>query len=310
MSSRRALRLPALLLAGGAVLGGCAAGGVAEHAAAEVSVDWKSLSYAAAGCATRDEWVADGLPGESWDELTVAASRADVTGDGTSEVLVVVGCPSAASEPGESVAVFDLSHGEPAVLGLLGEGIPFQGAAVATGDGAVIVSGRAAQDDDPACCPAHWASVTYDWTGSTFALADQVGVRTTRPVVPGDLADGDHVGVLRAVTADTVYLDLVDWFEGADAAAACAADGVQHDGVELCNDYYVRDTDDQVVSLPVRPGARASYVDPYTTEQVGVATVAALEGTSAVSDGSGAVTYVRVTVAGGAVTRVAGVYVP
>jgi hypothetical protein len=310
MSSRRALRLPALLLAGGAVLGGCATGGAGKPDVPELTLDWKALSYGAADCASRAEWVADGLPGQSWDESTVATSRADVTGDGTSEVFVVVACPSGVSEPGESIAVFDVSRGEPAVLGVLGEGIPFQGATVSTKGKAVSVAGLAPEDADPTCCPGHWATVTYDWTGSGFALAEQVTVLTTRPVVAGDLADGEHVGLLRAVTADTAYVDLVEWFEGADAAAACAADGVQDNGWEQCGAYHVRDADDQVINLPVRSGAVASYVDTFSAQDVGVPSAAALVGTSAVSDAAGESAYVRVTVAGGAVTGLAEIYLP
>jgi hypothetical protein len=310
MPSRRALRLPALLLAGGAVLGGCATSGPGQSAAPDVSPDWKVLAYTAAGCASRTAWVADGLPAASWDELTVATSRADLTGDGTAEVLVVAACPSAVSEPGEGVVVFDVARGEPTALGVLGEGIAFQGATVTTDGAALTVSGRAPTAGDPTCCPDHWASVSYDWSGSAFLLAEQVAVRTSLPVVAAGVTDGQHVGVLRAVTADTVYVDLVEWFEGADAAAACVADGVPDNGWEQCSDYHVRDVDDRVSALPVRPGAPASYVDPWSAEAVDVRSVAALAGTAAVSDVADEDTYVRLTVTGGQVTAVAGIYVP
>ncbi|MGY1743838.1 MULTISPECIES: hypothetical protein [unclassified Blastococcus] len=314
MPSRRASRLPALLLAGGAALAGCATGGTATeapgHAAPDVSPDWKALSYAAAGCATRAEWVADGLPAAGWDDAAVPTSTADVTGDGTADVLALVACPSAASEPGQGLVVFDVSRGEPAALGVLGEGIAFQGAKVSPGDRTLTLAGPAAAGADPTCCPGHWASVTYTWTGSAFVLADRLGVLTSRPVVDADLADGEHVGVLRAVTADRVYVDLVEWFEGAEASAACAADGVHDNGWEQCSAYYARDVDDEVSALPVRPGAAASYVDPWTAEHVAVPSVAALAGTDAVSDAPGEHAYVRLTVSGGQVVEVAGVYVP
>ncbi len=310
MPSRRALRLPALLLAGGAALGGCATGTSGQADVPTLSLDWKTLTFSAAGCPSRDAWIADGLPAQGWDEAAVATSRADLTGDGTDEVVAVAACASAASEPGQGVVVFDVSRGEPAALGVLGEGIPFQGATVTTDGGSLTVAGPAPAGDDPTCCPDHWASLTYDWTGSVFVLADQVSVRTTRPVVAGDLADGQHVGVLRAVTPDTVYVDLVEWFEGADAAAACAADGVHDNGWEQCGAYHARDVDDEVSSLPVRAGASASYVDIWTAEEVAVPSVAALAGTSAVSDSADEYSYVRLTVAGGEVTAVAGIYVP
>ncbi|WP_029431585.1 hypothetical protein [Blastococcus sp. URHD0036] len=311
MPSRRAPRLPALLLAGGAVLGGCTTG-VSGQATdvPDVSPDWKSLAYGAAGCASRADWVADGLPAASWDELTVATSRADLTGDGTDEVLVLAACPSAVSEPGQDVVVFDVSRGEPAALDVLGEGIPFFDAALTTGAGTLTVTGRAAGSDDPTCCPGHWASVTYDWTGTGFRLDEQISVRTTQPVVADRLSDGRHVGFLRAVTADAVYVDLVDWFEGPAAAAACAEDGVADNGWEQCSAYYARDVDDRVTAVPVRSGADASYVDPWTAEEVGVASVAALAGTAAVSDDAGEHSYMRLTVAGGEVVSVEGVYVP
>lgn len=312
MPTRRALRLPALLLAGGAALGGCAVGGqagTAEPGTPDLALDWKALAYGAADCASRDEWVADGLPAADWDGRTVTSSTADLTGDGTAEVVVVAACPSAASEPGEGVVVLDVSRGEPVTLGVLGEGVAFQGATVSARDRSLTVSGPAAAGADPTCCPAHWASLTYSWTGSAFVLAEEVAVPTTRPVAAADLPDGEHVGFVRAVTDGAVYLDPVEWFEGADAAAACAADGVADNGWEQCSAYHARDVDDQVVVLPVRAGAAASYVDPWTAEVVEVDSVAELAGTPAVS-APGEHAYVRLTVAGGEVTAVAGVYVP
>lgn len=312
MPSRRALRLPALLLAGGAVLGGCATSGQVEASHSrtpDLALDWKALAYGAAGCASRDEWVADGLPAADWDERTVATSTADLTGDGTAEVLVVAACPSVASEPGERVVVLDVSRGEPATLGVLGEGIAFQGATAGTHGRSLTVAGPAAAGADPTCCPGHWASLTYSWSGSAFVLAEEVAVPTGHPVVAADLPDGEHVGLVRAVTGSAVYVDLVEWFEGAEAAAACAADGVADNGWEQCSAYYARDVDDRVGVLPVRVGAPASYVDPWTAEVVEVASVAELAGTPAVS-GPGEHAYVRLTVAGGEVTALAGVYVP
>ena len=310
MPTRRAPRLTALLLAGGAVLGGCATGGAGESGGPDVSPDWKALAYVAAGCASRDEWLADGLPAGEWDGPAVRTSTTDLTGDGTAEMLVVAACPSAASEPGEVVVVLDVSRGEPATVAVLGEGIAFRGATVSAAGGSVTVSGAATAGGDPTCCPGHWASVRYAWAGSAFVLAERVAVPTTSPVAAADLPDGEHVGVVRALTADTVYVDLVEWFEGADAAAACAADGVHDNGWEQCGVYHVRDADDRVSALPVRPGASASYVDPWTAESVDVPSVAALAGTPAVSDAPGSSSYVRLTVAGGEVTGLAGVYVP
>jgi hypothetical protein len=311
MPSRRAPRLPALLLAGGAVLGGCTTG-VSGQAidVPDVSPDWKSLAYGAAGCASRADWIADGLPAASWDELIVTPSRADLTGDGTDEVLVLAACPSAVTEPGQDVVVFDVSRGEPATLDVLGEGIRFFDATLSTDGGTLTVAGRAAGSDDPTCCPGHWASVTYDWTGTAFRLDEQLAVRTTQPVVADRLSDGRYVGVVRAVTDDTVYVDLVDWFEGPAAAAACAEDGVHDNGWEQCSAYYARDVDDRVTVVPVRAGAAASYIDPWSADEVDVASVAALAGTDAVSDDADEHSYMRLTVAGGEVVSIAGIYVP
>ncbi|WP_409331940.1 hypothetical protein [Trujillonella humicola] len=307
MPTRRALRLPALLLAGGAVLSGCATAG--QPAGPELAPDWKAAAYDATGCASRAAWVADGLPAADWDASTVSTSTADVTGDATAEVLVVTACPSAASEPGESVVVLDVGRGEPVALAVLGEGVAFQGATVRADGRSLTVAGPAAAGADPTCCPGHWASLTYAWTGSAFVLAEQVAVPTTRPVLAAQLPDGEHVGLVRAVTGGAVYVDPVEWFEGPDAAAACAADGVHDNGWEQCSAYHARDVDDEVVVLPVRAGAPASYVDPWTGGTVEVASVAELAGTPAVS-APGEHAYVRLTVAGGEVTALAGIYVP
>lgn len=187
-----------LLLAGcGTGPGRVAAGGATPPstvpvavpvADATAAVDWKTAAYLALGCASREEWVAGGLPADAWDAGTVLRTAADVTGDGTDEVLVQAACPTAASTPPDHVVVLAGTAGSPTVLGVLGDDLFHPQATVTTAGATVTLSGPTVAGDDPTCCPAHRGSVTYAWDGDRFVVR-------TLAEVPGEGADDGTAAV-------------------------------------------------------------------------------------------------------------------
>jgi hypothetical protein len=279
----------------------------ADDAAAR---DWKSAAYRAVGCSTRAAWVSEGLPADAWDGAAVRTTSTDVTGDGTDEVLVQLTCPAAVSTPADHVVVFAGTGGEPTLLGVLGDDLFFPQADVTTDGATVSLSGPTVADDDPYCCPGHRGTVTYAWDGTRFVVASRSEVPGTRPVSDAWPADGEHVGVLLSVGDDVVTVLVVDFFEGADAAAACREDGVAGTGTAWCTEYYVRERDEEAVTLPVSPSASLSYLDLLTMETVAIDDVAALTGTYWVSEDPEGAGYSRFRTEAGVITELASVYTP
>ncbi len=70
-----------------------------------------------------------------------------------------------------------------------------------------------------------------------------------------ELESGRHPVVVQQVdvAARTVTFDLVQWFEGAAAAKAAAEDGEESPPP---NDYYIRNVNPRLRTLPVATGAR------------------------------------------------------
>lgn len=284
------------------------AGGTPSYAA---TYDWKGPAYEALSCYPRDEWIADGFPAEAWDAETVQSTLADVTGDGVEDVLVQVTCPAPTSTRANHVVVFDVTTAQPRLLDVLGDDL-FHPQADVTTDGATItLSGPTIAGDDPYCCPGHWGTVTYEWTGSRFAVGSRNEVPgTLPPAPPQQLADGEYVGMLHSVGTDQFTVDLVEWFEGAEAPAACREDGVPIHESAWCNDYYARNDDRQVVTVRVAASASVSYLDLVTMEDVAVDDVAELAGTYWVSDVPDLAGYTRFRAEDGVVTELGSIYTP
>ncbi|WP_040337187.1 hypothetical protein [Candidatus Blastococcus massiliensis] len=274
------------------------------------TVDWKGAAYGALDCYPREQWVADGFPAEAWDAETVQTTAVDVTGDGAGEVLVQVICPAPTSTRANHVVVFDVTTPQPRLLGVLGDDLFHPQADVTTEGTTVTLSGPTVAGDDPYCCPGHWGTVTYEWTGSRFVVASMDEVRGTRPATAQRLADGEYVGMLHSVGHDRFTVDLVEWFEGEDAAAACRQDGVPNDGYAWCNDYYVRNPDRQALGLHVAGSATVSYLDLMTMETVEVDDVAELGGTYWVSTDADVAGYTRFRSDDGVVTELESIYTP
>ena len=326
--SPRGRTVPALVLAACSVvlLAGCDAGARPPAADEEASLakpavvaaavdgsgpaeDWRSPAYAALGCVTRTEWVAEGLPADAWDAWTVRTTFSDVTGDGADEALVQATCPAAVSARADHVVVLDLTGPRPALLGVLGDELFLPQATVTTGGSTVTLSGPTVAGDDPYCCPGHWGTVTYAWDGAAFVVRSRSEVPGTQPAGGGELADGEHVGVLLAVGDDEVSVLVVDFFEGADAVTACREDGVPVRDTAWCTEYYARDGG-RSTTVPVSASASLSYLDLVTMRTVAVDDVAALTGTYWVSSDPEGAGYTRFRTVDGEITALESIYTP
>jgi hypothetical protein len=99
----------------------------------------------------------------------------------------------------------------------------------------------------------------------TKAPTTQGGVTTSRPVV---LADGRHPVYLKTVEPyrRKITFDLVQWYEGDDAAREAAKD---HQESPPPNDYYIRNSNPRLRTLPVLADATIT-VNQLTGSNQGV----------------------------------------
>jgi hypothetical protein len=144
----------------------------------------------------------------------------------------------------------------------------------------VLAAGLAAcgSDDTP-------SGGTAQPTSSTAAPAQQgtsSGASAGQPAETAQLGNGRHPVLLERVNVAgrTVTVDLVQWFTGDAAAKAAAEDGKESPPP---NDYYVRNVNPRLRTLPVAPGARLTLTrqtmgqggDATGPVQVDLATLAA-----------------------------------
>ena len=275
-----------------------------------VRLDWKAAAYAALDCPTRGDWVADGLPAAAWDDETVRISVADVTGDGSDETLVQATCPAAVSGHADHLVVLSTTGSAPRVLGVLGDDLFHPQAAVTVDGTTVTLSGPTVAGTDPYCCPSHTGAVTYAWDGARFVVASRSEVPAPAPAAPAAPADGEHVGVLRSVTSGEVVVDVVEWFEGAAAVAACRQDDVPVGDAAWCTRYYARDTAGPALRVRVAESASVTWLDLASMEQVRVDDVADLASTPWVSENPDAAGYTRFRTEAGVITALESVYTP
>ncbi len=273
-------------------------------------VDWKAAAYAALDCTSRTEWLADGLPAAAWDDETVRTTAADVTGDGADEILVQATCPAAASTRADHVVVFAVAGAAPEMLGVLGDELFHPQATLSLDGTTVTLSGPTVAGEDPYCCPGHWGTVSYAWDGVRFVVATRSEVPGSSPEGSAALADGEHVGLLLSVGVDEVDVDVVEWFEGDAARAACRADGVAVDESAWCTQYYVRGAGDGGVPVQVSADAPLRYLDLETMETVALGDVAELAGTPWVSENPDAGGYTRFRTDDGVITAMESIYTP
>jgi hypothetical protein len=85
--------------------------------------------------------------------------------------------------------------------------------------------------------------------------ATTVAATTGQQAEPTQLADGRHPVIVKQVNVGgrTVTFDLIQWFEGDAAAKAAAEDGQESPPP---NDYYTRNVNPRLRTLPITSGAR------------------------------------------------------
>jgi hypothetical protein len=90
---------------------------------------------------------------------------------------------------------------------------------------------------------------------TTAAPATAAATTTGQQAEPAQLADGRHPVIVKQVSVGgrTVTFDLIQWFEGDAAAKAAAEDGQESPPP---NDYYTRNVNPRLRTLPVTSGAR------------------------------------------------------
>lgn len=124
---------------------------------------------------------------------------------------------------------------------------------------------------------------------------------------PGDgaLPDGSWFGYVEAASAGSVDFDLACWFTGDAANAAALEDGETE--VPVPNDYYVRNQNRVLRSVPVADGAKVVWLeDPDPSRP----TTSDYLTWRAARDGRTYLPGVWLTVAGGEVTEINEQYVP
>lgn len=77
------------------------------------------------------------------------------------------------------------------------------------------------------------------------------------------LADGEYFGFVTDVSDDALGIRLAEFFDGDDARAAAAADGLDPDDA-LPNGFYMRDDDGQVYHVALAEDLSASLYDTTT----------------------------------------------
>lgn len=98
---------------------------------------------------------------------------------------------------------------------------------------------------------------------------------------PGALPDGQWFGTVVGLTTDELHLDLACWFIGQDATMAAEEDGAESPPPD---DFYVRDTSEEVRTVPVGPDASV-VMYPTGSPQERTGTVAELVAVAETRDG-------------------------
>ena len=238
------------------------------------STDWKRLSFEAAGCATREEYI-EGMPNpdswaQAWDNVSLDKRRAELTGGGAAdEVFTIFSCPTHASSGRTNLVVFDISGAQPTVLATLPE-MHFSTAEVTTGDRTITIQGTIVGDGDAPCCPSYRGKVVYAWDGAQFVVSESEMAKTSQPILHEGLPDGGQYTLLQAGTRNDVLInELTDFTTAPYARQACiaaAVDVAQENG-PWCNDYYYRQDDDVVRAVRVSEKAFITYIDNTGNER-------------------------------------------
>jgi hypothetical protein len=142
----------------------------------------------------------------------------------------------------------------------------------------------------------------------TTAATAAATTTTGQQAEPAQLADGRHPVIVKQVNVGgrTVTFDLIQWFEGDAAAKAAAEDGQESPPP---NDYYTRNVNPRLRTLPVSSGARIT-VTRQTAGQGGGNAAGPVPADLATVASSGVGHIFWATVQGGQIQALEEQYVP
>jgi hypothetical protein len=128
---------------------------------------------------------------------------------------------------------------------------------------AIAVTGCGARQSDQPSAPSGQVAVTPQPMTPEGSTPKQGGGPSSRPAV---LADGRHPVCLTAIdpTSGTITFDLVQWYFGEDAAREAAKD---HQESPPPNDYYIRNINPKLRTLPTDAGATITVNNLLNTQQ-------------------------------------------
>jgi hypothetical protein len=143
---------------------------------------------------------------------------------------------------------------------------------------------------------------------TTATPATAAATTTRQQAEPTQLADGRHPVIVKHVSVGgrTVTFDLIQWFEGDAAAKAAAEDGQESPPP---NDYYTRNVNPRLRTLPVTSGARIT-VTRQTAGQGGGNAAGPVPADLATVAASGVGHIFWATVQGGQIQALEEQYVP
>ena len=124
---------------------------------------------------------------------------------------------------------------------------------------------------------------------------------------PAQLADGKHPVIVKQVSVGgrTVTFDLIQWFEGDAAAKAAAEDGQESPPP---NDYYTRNVNPRLRTLPITSGARITLTRVTLQQSGGGAGGVPVDLATVAASGIGHIFWA--TVRGGQIQALEEQYVP
>jgi hypothetical protein len=176
---------------------------------------------------------------------------------------------------------------------------------VAAGLVVTLAVGLAACGSDE---PAPGAAEPTDTGAAPAQPAPTEAAPAGQPAEPTDMANGRHPVVVKQVSVDgrEITFDLVQYFTGDAATKAAAEDGEESPPP---NDYYVRNVNPRLRTLPVTPGARLSLTR-LTLNQGGGNAAANVEVDLATIRSRGSDHLFWATVQGGRIVALEEQYVP
>jgi hypothetical protein len=168
-----------------------------------------------------------------------------------------------------------------------------------------LAAGLAACGSDE---PEPGAAQPTDGSGAPAEPAATDPSATGQAADPLRLENGRHPVVLTGVNVAgrTVTFDLIQWFSGDAAAKAAAEDGEESPPP---NDYYIRNVNPRLRTLPVTGGARLTLTRLTVGPSTGNAAAAVEVDLATIAD-SGIDHVFWATVQGGQITRLEEQYVP